>query len=78
MSSVFSFDNWDTLLESTPNLASVDPTPMGAGSSTTPASQSSGEYHPFASIGNVISGGGGAEKPFLCFILCQMQNVAMV
>jgi hypothetical protein len=49
MSSPFSFDNWDLLLDPSPGLTSS--------LSETPSSATSGEFHPFVNIGLHLSGG---------------------
>jgi hypothetical protein len=62
MSSTFSFDNWEQLLESLP-------APLPSASSMlapTPSSASTGEFHPFVAVGLSVSGGGGIEKFFCC------------
>lgn len=64
MSSSSPLDNWDLLLSSTPSVVSSNQDPS-LGTSRSPgllsvspaASQSSGEFNQFVSIGSAISGG---------------------
>jgi hypothetical protein len=72
MSSVFSFDNWDALLGSTPTptlSASSSAVPSGLSGSTPTSQASSGEssglFQPFVAIGSAVSVGVGKKSCFL-------------
>jgi hypothetical protein len=59
MSSPFSFDNWDQLLDSSPA-----PSPSASTAVPTPSSASTGEFQPFVAVGLSVAGGGGDRKGF--------------
>lgn len=63
MSSVFSFDNWDSLLDAAaPSVSGSDPSPSSSAAVDTPSSvTSSGEFLPFVSVGASLAGGGGGK-----------------
>lgn len=86
MSSVFSFDNWDSLLEVTPpaltSSASSNPSPSiglagraPLSTSSSSVSTTSGEFQPFLAVGAAVAGG-VVEKFFLCFSRREGRSIA--
>jgi hypothetical protein len=63
MSSPFSFDNWDQLLDSSPA-----PSPSASTAVPTPSSASTGEFQPFVAVGLSVAGGGGGSKSFFVVV----------
>jgi len=61
MSSTFSFDNWDMLLDPAASSSGFSSPPT-----ETPSSATSGEFQPFVNVGLSLSGGGIARLSLCC------------